>query len=209
LIAPGFARRQSLFSEDFDVWQLPILFVKNLTIFSIDLLTHPMIYLLFIAGFSVSSMFRFRMNDAHLLRLFLLLSSYLLLTSLGSSFAYPAWHQNLGVIPIVSLFSLQLGIRARGRLSPLNSKVLLFLYVVVICFILSRVSLEVSNRAAVWDSNLTVTSQETPLIKFESAEITYPPFGLGIEDIGTWKWMSESYSEWVANFNSNDKGVLD
>ena len=204
LIAPGFGRRRSLFSQDLDLWHLPILFFKNLAIFSVDLLTHPVIYLLFISGFSLSSMFRFRMKETHFLRVLLLMSMYLLLTALGSSFAYPAWHQNLGLIPIVSLLSIQLGIRMRGKLPKLDSKIVLFLCTVVAFFMLSRVSLEVTNRAAAWDFNLNLLAQEYQLVKFQAAEITYPPFELGIEDVATWGWMADPYLDWVRNFGARN-----
>jgi hypothetical protein len=35
------------------------------------------------------------------------------------------------------------------------------------------------------------------------AEIRYPPFSLGIEDIETWEWMRENYADWVTNIPGN------
>ena len=202
MIAPGFGRRRDLFSQEQDLWQFPILFFKNFSIFSVDLLTHPMFYILFISGFSLSSMAGIQMRNAHFFRLVLFASMYLLLTTVGSSFAYPAWHQNLGLIPVFSLLSLQLGIRFKTKIQPLDSKILIFLYVVVICSILTRVAIQVENRAFAWDLNLKATIQGSTSVEIEAAEIIYPLFGLGIEDIKTWKWMAEPYSEWVRNFGA-------
>ena len=62
------------------------------------------------------------------------------------------------------------------------------------------------NRSIVWDKNFTVNrcllvdNADSELL---GAEIRYPPFSLGIEDVETWEWMRENYADWVTNIPGN------
>ena len=55
-------------------------------------------------------------------------------------------------------------------------------------------------RAEAWDRNLVINAcalkldQNAPLL---GAEIRYPPFGLGVEDVNTWEWMRDKYAGWI------------
>ena len=56
------------------------------------------------------------------------------------------------------------------------------------------------NRSVVWDNNLQkniCALKVDPEATLLGAEIQYPPFNLGVEDVNTWDWMRNKYVGWV------------
>jgi hypothetical protein len=56
------------------------------------------------------------------------------------------------------------------------------------------------NRSLVWNNNLeknVCALKVDPKAVLLGAEIQYPPFYLGVEDVNTWEWMRDKYVGWV------------
>ena len=66
--------------------------------------------------------------------------------------------------------------------------------------IIYRLSWQLDRRAEIWDANLSSKNLRFSKSDTQSAEITYPPFGLGIEDIDTWKCMADPFYNWKSRF---------
>jgi len=211
LVAPGFWNRANN-SVGFptSVEELIARFLKSLSAFGFDLLTHPFLFLTFFA-----SIFLLGASSITLINLdkkikFLLLSSLVLfaLLVLGTTAGYPAWHQSLGLFPVFSLSAFMLGIRYESRIARLKSRsfVLILIMILTVSTSISlRTSLAVSQRANSWDiafqrNYCLVTNTEDVNIEqlpLSGPEIIYPFFHKGIEDIQTWEWMKIGYVKWI------------
>ena len=61
-------------------------------------------------------------------------------------------------------------------------------------------------RSQTWDQNLTqniCALKVNPAAELRGAEIRFPPFELGVEDVNTWKWMRDKYVGWVDAIPNN------
>ena len=212
--APGFWNRASdqvgLPSSPVD---FALRFIKSLASFSADALTHPLLWVLFLLGVLVSSRALVTRDSEFLFRLKVVgVGAFLIWSALimGSTFAYPAWHQSMGMYLLLAPLAFGLGLETRNRIINKYLYVLLIFSVFVSGLVLVRVGVMGVHRSQVWDKNL---SQNICLLKNNSsadllgAEIQYPPFNLGVEDINTWKWMRDKYVGWVDNI-SYDKSCL-
>lgn len=203
-IAPGFRNRASdqvglpNSGGDF-VWR----FSKSFASFTADAVTHPMVWVLFFLGMAVVNFKAQFITELVEFRVRILAVGSLLIwlaLILGSTFAYPAWHQSMGLYVLLLPLAFLI-----GTLKPLqlkNGKVinLLLLSSLVMSGIFIRAGVLGVSRSLSWDRNLQVN---ICLLQMKSqpdligAEIRYPPFGLGVEDINTWTWMRDKYSSWV------------
>lgn len=186
-------------------------FGKSASAFGFDLLTHPYLWLAFLAGvlckseFEVISLSRLRQKKTFLIRVSFLL--YILLV-LGTTFGYPAWHQSLGlyVIMLPAMFILGVTGEIQFLKHIFRFRRKLFYVSFVFCLSLSAgSSWLVANRAYRWDSAFeknvcSIYQGDTKFLK--GAEIVYPIFGKGIEDIESWEWMKQSYVLWIKSQNS-------
>lgn len=211
IIAPGFWNRANVsvgFPTSFE--EFITRFAKSFGAFGFDIISHPFLFLMFIVGgFSLGSI-GLKILDLERKLLFMFLSSILLfsLLVLGTTAGYPAWHQSLGLFPVIALTMFLLGaklgpkIRSRG---VIVTKVLFYSLLVLCLTITVRTSLAVSQRAAAWDSDfqrnycLIVNNVEsnTGRLDLSGPEIIYPVFRKGIEDIQSWDWMRSGYINWV------------
>ena len=211
LVAPGFWNRANT-SVGFpsSIEELIARFLKSLSAFSFDLLTHPFLFLTFlVSSCYLGTSSRKLMNFGKKIK-FLLLSSAILfgLLVLGTTAGYPAWHQSLGLFPAFSLCAFMLGIRYEATISRLNSR--FFVLILIVTLILSsvislRTSVAVSQRASYWDIDfqrnycLLINSEDVNIdqLPLSGPEIIYPIFHKGIEDIQTWEWMKVGYIKWI------------
>ena len=68
--------------------------------------------------------------------------------------------------------------------------------------IITRVTILEVQRGANWDNNLRANGcliSNDNQAKLLGAEIKYPLFGLGIEDVNRWEWMSNNYRNWLSS----------
>lgn len=215
-VAPGFKNRSlEAVGLPENLIDFFIRFSKSLVIFSADVLTHPFMYLAFLSGMWLAHSHLILCDGILLLKLrilcFLSISFYLLLI-LGSTMAYPAWHQSMGLYIFVVPTSLVLGIFVGTQFSSI-SIANLFKYVIVINLIFCislyiRVVDTAISRKYAWDRAFTTNVcllQQNSSADLKGAEIIYPPFGLGVEDVNSWEWIRNDYSKWVLNpkFDSN------
>ncbi len=209
-IAPGFKNRSSGtigLPENF--YDFLLRFSKSFVIFSADVLTHPFVYLSILCGFWIARKNSLKW-DSLLLTKFKILSffsiSFWLLLILGSSMAYPAWHQSMGLYVFVIPTALTFGIFLSSKFSSVSIshsfKFVMAINLVIAIALYARVIDTTINRKSTWDRVFAINVcllRQDPSAKLEGAEIIYPPFNLGVEDVNSWEWIRNDYSKWVLN----------
>ena len=178
-------------------------FTKSFASFTADGLSHPMVWVLFLLGVllagsnlvSVTKNFVFRLKmsvcGTVLIWFFLIL---------GSTFAYPAWHQSMGLFVLLLPLSFALGTIAKVGFARRFIATLFAFSSLVMVFAFMRIGVLGVERSMRWDRNLAVNScriVENPNAQLLGAEVQYPPFGLGVDDVNTWEWMRSKYVGWV------------
>ena len=181
-------------------------FLKSVIVFSADILTHPILYIFLISGFLFQRKFKMLTVPvskwSYLEVLFLTLFGSLVL---GATFAYPAWHQSLGLLLLLPISSFLLGVRLERKflISALNilPKIRLSLALMLILLVL-RADYLTWNSGHQWartnELNICVNQQNGDT-ELRNPEIRYPLFGLGVEDVQTWPWIHAAYIRWISN----------
>lgn len=184
-------------------------FAKSFASFTVDGFTHPMIWLFLVLGLlfrisypNLSSKiihFRLRM---------LLIGAIVIWFSLiiGSTFGYPAWHQSMGMYILLLPLAFAFGLSVKINVSRKLLNIILIGTIFLMTFTFLRVGILGVERSLRWDRNLSVNScriMSNPNSNLLGAEIQYPPFGLGIDDINTWEWMRSKYVGWVRGIPDN------
>jgi uncharacterized membrane protein YiaA len=182
---------------------------KSFASFTADALTHPMIWVFFFLGVVYASRIVPELSTAFRLRFRIIsIGSGLIWLALvfGSTFAYPSWHQSMGMYLLLFPTSFAAGLfvnnqhlkRAAVGLLALSSFVMLITFV--------RIGVLGVSRSQAWDQNLIqniCALKVNSAAELEGAEIRYPPFDLGVEDVNTWKWMRDKYVGWVDAIPNN------
>jgi hypothetical protein len=202
--APGFWNRASDqvgLPESF--MDFAMRFTKSFASFSADALSHPMVWLLLILGavMAVKNPAIKTSIDSFKLKI-LAIGSFLIWFALimGSTFAYPAWHQSMGMYVLLLPLAFGLGVINSVRFKWKTLVSALTVASLIIIAVLLRAGVMGINRSLVWDRNLQENIcllQEDPEASLLGAEIQYPPFKLGVEDVNTWEWMRNKYVGWV------------
>jgi hypothetical protein len=128
----------------------------------------------------------------------------------GATFAYPAWHQSIGLVMLSPFVGMSVGNWLGSKISiSTGTKVAFCLIVMLIVLVtLSRAFWGMESRAHRWDLGFThnycaVTSDDPkPLI---GTETIYPISNLGIEDLNRWPWMRSAFTGWVSNSKFSGK----
>lgn len=178
-------------------------FIKSFASFTADAMSHPMVWVLFTLGAVLTLMSPVTKVsiDSFKLRI-LAIGAFLIWFALimGSTFAYPAWHQSMGMYILLLPLAFGLGVKFHHKLSRGTLISALTVCSVMMMAVFLRVGVMGVNRSIVWDQNLQQNvcllknNPEAPLL---GAEIQYPPFKLGVEDVNTWDWMRDKYVGWV------------
>ncbi len=180
-------------------------FARSFASFSADAVTHPMVWVLFFLGATISKSIALELNAFSVFRTNLIaIGSVLIWFALimGSTFAYPSWHQSMGMYILLFPSGFMLGALTRNHLLSQHAKSLLIIVSVVMIFTFLRIGALGTTRAKTWDRNLPLNIcilKSNPDADLYGAEIRYPPFDLGVEDVNTWKWMRDKYAGWVGN----------
>ena len=188
-------------------------FTKSIASFTADGLTHPMVWVLFILGILLRigpSQQKLEVIEFRVKMLSIGTSLIWACLIVGSTFAYPAWHQSMGMYVLLLPLSFALGLRLNIRASQKFTASLLAASSLVMLFAFVRIGVLGVQRSLQWDRNLTINScriAENPNSALIGAEIQYPPFGLGVEDVNSWEWMRYKYVGWVDNIS--DKKCLE
>lgn len=126
------------------------------------------------------------------------------LTIVGSTFAYPAWHQTTGFYVFSLPLAIGIGILLSEKLKFLTESIVISILVaasLIIALLVVRDATNAVQRGLQWDKNLITNCQiifgQNPEAQLVGAEVIYPPLGLGIEDVNTWPWMRDSYVTWI------------
>jgi len=219
LAAPGFWNRaQNSVGFPKNIPELLFRFLKSLGSFSADLITHPMVWLAFLIGVL------FAIEEKHGQDKTIVISKIKLMVCLGlilfgsltigSTFAYVSWHQSTGLYQIFIPLTFMLGIYSRSITKVdfriLRKSFVVFLIIVSLTLMSVRAGLSFKARASDWDSAFKVNYcliKNDPKAKLIGADMLYPGFNLGIEDVSDWEWMRNGYANWVSNpnFKSNIK----
>ncbi len=213
ILAPGFWVRANSVNRTFpeSLYTIFLDFINSFLIFAVDLLSHPVLYIFLILGAAYGKeVFSEMISDVYFLILEILFVSLFFCLVVGSVFAYPAWHQNLGLLYLLPVCAFSLGTKISKHLNKILRSGQIFLLVFFICvlFISSiRASLLLLERNGNWkisnDLNICKIRIKDE-IGIQNPEITYPPFGLGVEEVQSWPWISDAYIVWI---KSNDAAV--
>jgi hypothetical protein len=178
-------------------------FTRSFASFSADALSHPMVWVLLTLGavMAIKSPVIKTSIDSFKLRL-LAIGSFLIWFALimGSTFAYPAWHQSMGMYVLLLPLAFGLGVMNPVRFKWKTLVSALTVASLIMIAVLLRAGVMGINRSLVWDRNLQENIcllKEDPEASLLGAEIQYPPFKLGVEDVNTWEWMRDKYVGWV------------
>ena len=219
LAAPGFWNRaQNSVGFPNSIQDLLYRFFKSLGSFSADLATHPMVWLAFLIGALTSIPEKLGKEKIVLtskIKVLTWLGSILFVSlTFGSTFAYVSWHQSTGLYQIFLPLSFLLGIYSKSSIKLLLSRkqrsLLVFFVVFSLILMSARAGISFKERAVDWDNAFRINYcliKENPNSKLVGAEMLYPGFNLGIEDVSSWEWMRNGYSNWVLNakFKSDAK----
>jgi hypothetical protein len=180
-------------------------FVKSFASFTADALTHPMVWVFFFMGALCANRFSSNFSVDFMLRLrVLIIGSALIWIALilGSTFAYPSWHQSMGMYLLLFPAFFGVGLMTSNRRLQRAATSLMVVSSLVMFLAFIRIGVLGVSRAQEWDQNLVTNIcalKINPESELLGAEIRYPPFGLGVEDVNTWKWMRDKYVGWVNN----------
>ena len=209
IASPGFWIRATENTEDRipnSVSEFFIRFLKAVSVFAVDILTHPALYVFLVFGYlfqktygtSTASALKWNILEVVF---FTLLFSLIL----GATFAYPAWHQSLGLLFLLPCASFIFGYRfgARAKFFKLNlSAKIASIFLILLMLVVMRADFLVWQSGGQWRESNTVN---VCALKGNSAailsnpEIHYPLFNLGVEDVQTWPWIRASYVRWISN----------
>ena len=193
-------------------------FLKSFSSFLADLLTHPMVWLAFLIGVLISGPKKTGNEKIELTNKIklMLFFGFILFASLtiGSTFAYVSWHQSTGLYQVFIPLTFMLGFYSQSifsfDFSRVNRVFLAVLIIISITAISLRAGILLDKRASDWDNafkvNYCLIKKDTKS-KLVGADMIYPGFNLGIEDISKWEWMRNGYVTWVSNpnFKTNTK----
>lgn len=176
--------------------------------FTGDVATHPVWVLLLLSAFIWGTRFAQELSLARaraLISLTFILYSFLII---GSTFAYSAWHQSVGLLFLLSPTGLVAGLLLKRKLKTIRfnrmAKAIVYFLISFSMILSFRVGFLAIERSVQWDSNFDKNicalgrNSEASLL---GAEILYRPAQLGISDVNTWPWMRDGYAEWVLGKN--------
>ena len=180
--------------------------LRSLLYFSADVLSHPMVYVFFLVGIIYARKVKEIFSSQNFLPyLEVLTISLFMFLVLGASFAYPSWHQSLGLLLLLPCFFLRLGswFASRTKLfSVRTTSVLLLLMLGVILVSLIRPLVLTLNRSTEWENSNNTNIcliKERKLSALANPELRYPPLNLGIEEVQSWEWILNAYQYWIEN----------
>jgi hypothetical protein len=190
-------------------------FVKSFVSFSADAVTHPMVWLVLLLGVFLAARREIDLSTETKARISLLAYGAVAIwfvLILGSTIAYPAWHQSMGMYLFLIPAMYFLGFKHSSKIIIYLKWRFLVNLLIVISLIMSIAFLRIGylslERSSNWDKNLKENicalkiNIDSPL---KGAEIRYPPFKLGVEDVNTWDWMRQKYSGWVLSISKSTR----
>jgi hypothetical protein len=185
-------------------------FLKSLVLFSADFLSHPIFYLSIFLGAIFSRRYKNFWNlKSSLMPISIMQGLLFLVLVAGATFAYPAWHQSIGLYLLAPFFGLVLSSYISSRQNRIQHVLTVFLIFVILAINIRGLEL-LNDRGEQWDQNRTANycaATSSSAGTFLGAEIRYQPFALGIEDLASWDWMANSFRSWVQNQDFNPESV--
>lgn len=186
-------------------------FAKSFASFTADAVTHPMIWVFFLLGVVYATQNVSKVSEDFILRFRIIAGGsglFWLALVFGSTFAYPSWHQSMGMYLFLFPTSFAAGLTVKNHHLRKASVVLLLFSSIIMLFTFIRIGILSVSRSQAWDENLNkniCAIRTDPAAELHGAEIRYPPFGLGVEDVNTWKWMRNQYVVWINNIPNDTK----
>lgn len=201
-VAPGFEARTETAGVSFNPIDLLFGVTRAFVFFSADIFSHPFIYLAICLGFQVGKSRQIMIEKKVLKNLGAVTLLYFLLLVVGAGVAYPAWHQTFGLFVLLLPMSFAFGVYFSSNLGRISTLIRLsFLPVLLVCLLVTaRSGYSTIDRKISWTSNfehnvcVVQGINSDPLL---GSEITYPPMNLGIEDLDTWPWMLDGFTNWI------------
>lgn len=128
----------------------------------------------------------------------LFFTSLFLMLIIGSTFAYAAWHQSLGLVFLSTLLSVILIYEVHLQFNlgrALTVSLLLFIALVFVFDVVSGIGRGVSWDRAYLHNICAIQAENTQ--DLIGAELRNPISKLGFEDIETWDWIRSDYIRWL------------
>jgi hypothetical protein len=184
--------------------------LQSTVFFTADILTHPVLYIFLIIGVFFGA--RYKVNSDYFKdhrAAEILFASLFFTLIIGSAFAYPAWHQSLGLLSLLPYVSFKIGVKFSEFIPTGNvrflKRFLVFLLLLLFSLTIRSGYLHL-DRVLSWNesNNMNVCAlryDTKSAISF--TEILYPPFRLGIEEVQSWQWIKDSYLDWIKTNNSS------
>ena len=213
LLSPGFWNRaENSVGLPSSVEEFVRRFIRSFSSFLADLLTHPMAWLAFLIGVLISAPKKTGNEKNVLINKIklILFFGFILFASLtiGSTFAYVSWHQSTGLYQVFIPLTFILGFYSKSifsfDFSRVNKVFLLTFIIISLTAISLRAGILLDKRASDWDNAIKINYcliKKNNKAKLVGADMLYPGFNLGIEDISKWEWMRNGYITWVSNPN--------
>ena len=211
LLSPGFWNRaENSVGLPSSVEEFVRRFIKSFSSFLADLLTHPMVWLAFLIGVLISAPKKTG-NEKNIvinkIKLILFFGCILFASlTIGSTFAYVSWHQSTGLYQVFIPLTFILGFYSKSifsfDFSRVNKVFLLTFIIISVTAISLRAGILLDKRASDWDNAIKVNYcliKKDNKTKLVGADMLYPGFNLGVEDISKWQWMRNGYITWVSN----------
>lgn len=203
-LAPGFQARTETVGVSLELKDFLASLIRAGMFFSVDILTHPFIYLGVILGYAAGLNSKLQAHRKPIQEFSFFTIAYFLLLVVGAGVAYPAWHQTFGLYVFLLPLAFSFGVHYSGKNSPrIRFWRALLIPVLIICMLVTgRSGYSTMERKFSWQSkfehNLCAVNglKSEPLL---GSEIAYPPFNLGVEDLNTWPWMADAFKEWINN----------
>ena len=174
-----------------------------------EVLTHPTFYIFLAVGVILAkSTYEFSENRMRWNFVEVFFWSLFASLTLGATFAYPAWHQSLGLLFLLPFFSFLLGVRLARFIHRRHLLWIQFFQLFMVALLVlsvTRANILVWNSGRDWrDSNVVniCSLRVDPSASTSNPEIHYPPFSLGIEGSQSWPWIRDSYVRWLSSVPS-------
>lgn len=204
--ASGFQARTEAAGVSFNVSDLVIGVSRAAIYFSVDVVTHPFLYLSLILGYFFGKYRGLVVARVTMRSTAALTFLYFLLLVAGAGVAYPAWHQTFGLYVMLLPIAFAVGVNMANKFPALLKFIRILLTpVLIVCLLVTvRSGFSVVDRKLSWNENFqynvcVVYGDETGPLR--GSEITYPPKDLGIEDVNTWPWMADGFKTWITKSN--------
>jgi hypothetical protein len=208
ILAPGFRERAEIVGGPTSIFDAANRFLRAFTIDFGDFVIHPVWLLGLLIGIAAKDeLLRFRtLPDLNAKKNVVGIGTLILfmLIVIGDTVAYPSWYHTtpiyLLVFPLFFLIGATLSTSKYLSKNHLSLKILTCIVISLVLTLAARDFLYLGVRKMNWDEDFKLNVcqiQRGETRDLQGKSFTYPPLGLGVEDVQRWPWIEVAYSQWV------------